>query len=353
MDIKDFNKDTLVIGSKKFSKNSCCIVAEVAQAHDGSIDLAHYFIDAVANAGADAIKFQTHIADAEGTAEEPWRVKFTTQDKTRHDYWKRMEFSEEEWLKLKEHAENKGLVFLSSPFSLEAVEMLIRIGTKAWKIASGEVGDIPVLERIIATGLPIILSTGMSSLDEIDKAAYRIISKKIPLVILQATSAYPTPPEKVGINMLSFLRARYGCPVGISDHSGTIYPALSAAALGARVTEVHISLDRQSALPDVTSSVTISELKQLTDGIRFIEKMLSCPIDKDYIAEEMKPMRRLFTKSVVAKMDLEAGTVLEAGHLITKKPGSGIPAENLSKLIGKRLKRPVDKDELLKEGDFE
>ena len=142
----------------------CLIIGEVAQAHDGSLGFAHAFIDAIANAGADAVKFQTHIAAAESTPAEPWRVKFSPQDQTRYDYWQRMEFSEAQWLGLKQHAEARGLLFLSSPFSVEAVELLSRVGVAAWKIASGEVSSRQMFERISATRLPVLLSTGMSEI---------------------------------------------------------------------------------------------------------------------------------------------------------------------------------------------
>src|SRR5882724_7822406 len=151
----------------------CLIVAEVAQGHDGSLGLAHAFIDAVANAGADAVKFQTHLAAAESTPGEPWRVKFSPQDKSRYDYWKRMEFTEEQWHGLKQHAHERSLQFLSSPFSLEAVDLLARVGVDAWKVASGEIANGSMLERMAATRLPVLLSTGMSPLTEIDEAVKR------------------------------------------------------------------------------------------------------------------------------------------------------------------------------------
>src|SRR5262245_49617347 len=131
---------------------ACMIIGEVAQAHDGSLGMAHCFIDAIAQAGADAVKFQTHIAAAESTSTEPWRVKFSPQDATRYDYWRRMEFTEGQWQGLKHHVEDRGLKFLSSPFSLEAVDLLTRVGVAAWKIASGEAGNIPLFERIAGTG---------------------------------------------------------------------------------------------------------------------------------------------------------------------------------------------------------
>ncbi len=200
----------------------CIIVAEVAQAHDGSLGMAHAYIDAIANAGADAVKFQTHIAAAESTPYESWRVKFSDQDATRYDYWRRMEFTEEQWHGLKKHANECGLLFLSSPFSVEAVELLSRVGVAAWKVGSGEITNSPMFELMAETGLPILLSTGMSRLSEIDAALEFFKSRKLPVVVLQCTSAYPCPPEKVGLNLIPFFRERYGCAVGLSDHSGTI-----------------------------------------------------------------------------------------------------------------------------------
>ena len=150
------------------------IIAEVAQAHDGSLGTAHAYIDAAARAGADAVKFQTHIAAAESSPAEPWRVKFSLQDATRYDYWRRMEFTEEQWAGLRMHADETGLIFLSSPFSVEAAEMLLRVGMRAWKIASGEVNNVPLFECITATRLPVLLSTGMSRLAEIDRAVERV-----------------------------------------------------------------------------------------------------------------------------------------------------------------------------------
>jgi N-acetylneuraminate synthase len=329
----------------------CLIVAEVGQAHDGSLGLAHAFIDAIAAAGADGVKFQTHIAAAESTPREPWRVKFSTQDATRYEYWKRMEFTEEQWHDLKRHAGEKGLQFFSSPFSIEAVELLKRVGVAGWKVASGEVSNTPMLVRMVATGLPILLSTGMSPLAEIDAAVEQVKKRGLPLTVLQCTSAYPCPPEKVGLNLLKCFRDRYDCEVGLSDHSGTIYPGLAAATLGVKVIEVHVTLSREMFGPDVVASVTTSELRQLVEGVRFIEKMTRQPLDKDGMAAEMASQRNLFTKSVVAKVDLPAGTVIKAEHLTAKKPGTGIPADRLHELIGCTLRHSIRADELISESD--
>ena len=327
----------------------CLIVAEVAQAHDGSLGTAHAYIDAIADSGANAVKFQTHIAAAESTPSEPWRVKFSPQDATRYEYWQRMQFTEDQWVGLKRHAAERNLLFLSSPFSFEAMDLLDRVGVAAWKVPSGETANTPMLDRMLATGLPVLLSTGMSSLTEIDAAVQRVCQSQNPLVIFQCTTAYPCPPVKVGLNLISSFRQQYHCAIGLSDHSGTIFPGLAAATLGIQMLEVHVTFSRQMFGPDVAASITTDELRQLAEGIRYIEKMMSCPVDKEDLAHEMEGLRRTFSKSVVAGRDLPAGTVLQAGHLTLKKPGTGIAAARLPELIGRRLNRPVKADSLIAE----
>lgn len=332
--------------------DNCLVIGEVAQAHDGSLGTAHAFIDAIAAAGANAVKFQTHIAAAESTPGEPWRVRFSPRNETRYEYWKRMEFTEEEWAGLKSHADERGLLFLSSPFSVEAARLLDRLGMKAWKVASGEVSNPVLLDFLLATGKPVLMSTGMSPLAEIDAVARRVMERGVPLGVLQCTTAYPCPPEKIGLNLIPFFRERYGCSVGLSDHSGTIYPGLAAMALGAEVLEVHVTLSREAFGPDVPASLTTPELRQLVDGVRFLEKAMASPVDKDGMATEMEPLRRMFTKSVVAREDLPEGTILSEQHLTVKKPGGGIPASRMTDLIGLRLRRTVRADEPLRFEDL-
>jgi len=331
----------------------CLIIGEVALTHDGSLGLAHAFVDAIASAGADAVKFQTHIAAAESTPSEPFRVKFSRQDKTRYDYWKRMEFSEEGWRGLAEHARERGLLFLSSPFSVRAVEMLERIEMPLWKIASGETSNNLLLDRILDTGRPVLLSTGMSPVEEIDGAVARVRARKVDVGVFQCTTAYPCPPEKVGLNMLPFYRERYGCWVGLSDHSATIYPGLAGAATGMDMLEVHVTLSREMFGPDVVASITTAELRQLVDGVRFIERMRAHPIDKNASAQETAPLRKLFTRSLVASSDLPAGTVISREHVAIKKPGTGLAPDRLEEVIGRRLARPVAVDQVLAAEDIE
>ncbi len=331
----------------------CLLIGEIAQAHDGSLGMAHAYIDAIAAAGAEAVKFQTHIARAESSAQEPFRVRFSQQDETRFDYWKRMEFTEEQWAGLAQHARDKGLLFLSSPFSEEAADLLQRIGVPAWKIASGEANNPLLFERIAGSGLPVLLSTGMSSLEEIDQVVAWIKQRGLPLAIFQCTSKYPSPPEALGLNMLSVFRQRYGVPVGLSDHSGAIYAGLAAVTLGASLLEVHVTLSREMFGPDVPVSVTTAELRQLADGVRFIERALANPLDKDAAAQEMQSMRQTFNKALVARRDLQAGHRLSRADLTARKPASaGIPAQRLEEVLDKPLQRDLAEGEFITEADL-
>jgi len=331
----------------------CLVIGDVALSHDGSLGLAHAFIDAIAAAGADAVKFQTHIAAAESTPSEPFRVRFSRQDASRYEYWKRMEFTEDEWRGLAEHCRERNVLFISSPFSSEAVEVLERIGQPVWKIASGETSNAQLLERVLRTGAPLLLSTGMSPTSEIDAAVARVKSRGLPVGVFQCTTAYPCPPERIGLNLIPQYRERYGCWVGLSDHSATIYAGLAAAAIGIDMLEVHVALSREMFGPDVVASVTTTELRQLVEGVRFIERMRASPVDKDAFAREMAPLRQIFTRSLVARQALPAGTVLAREHLAIKKPGTGLSPDRLEDVVGRRLRRAVDTDQVLAPEDIE
>jgi N-acetylneuraminate synthase len=340
-------------GEFRLEHGRCFVIGEVAMAHDGSLGLAHAFVDAIADAGADAVKFQTHIAAAESTPSEPFRVRFSQQDERRYDYWVRTAFTSDQWRGLAGHCASRGVVFLSTPFSIEAADLLQGLGVAAWKVGSGEIGNLPLLEWLASTRKPVILSSGMSPLSEVDAAVALVRRAGAPVVVMQCTSAYPCPPERVGLNMLEAMRSRYGCAVGLSDHSGTIYPGLAAATLGAEILEVHVTMNRAMFGPDVPASVTLDELRELVAGVRFIERMRAAPVDKDALATELQPLREIFTRSVVARTSLPAGTVLRADDLAAKKPGTGIPARRLPDLVGRRLRRGVAADHLLAEDDLE
>lgn len=336
-----------------FLKNRPFIIAEVAQAHDGSLGNAHAFITAAAAAGADAVKFQTHIAGEESTLDEPWRVKFSLQDDTRYGYWKRMEFTEEQWKGLANHAAEEGLEFLSSPFSVKAVELLSRVGVRMWKIPSGEVTNMELLDAVFEAGGPVLFSSGMSRLSELEGSVGRAREMGVPFGVFQCTTAYPCAPSRWGLNMVGELRERYGCPVGFSDHSGTIFAGLAAASLGADMIEVHVTFSRYMFGPDVTSSVTFEELAELVRGGRMIRSSLDSPVDKDALAEEFEGLRKTFGRSLALKEDLPAGTVLTEDMLTLKKPGSGIPHSAIGEVAGRRLARDKGADRLLAYEDLE
>jgi N,N'-diacetyllegionaminate synthase len=223
----------------------------------------------------------------------------------------------------------------------------------AWKVGSGEIGTLPMLERMARTGKPVLLSNGLADWVTLDAAVATVRNAGAPLAIFQCTTAYPCPPERVGLNVIEQLRTRYDCPAGLSDHSGKIYAGLAAATLGANLLEMHIVLHRGCFGPDVPASLTTIEFTQLVDGVRFIERALGSQVDKDASAAELAELRRVFGKSVVAARDLAPGHKLASDDLALKKPGSGIPAAELGSVLGRVLRIAISKDSLLQENDFE
>ncbi|WP_111672143.1 N-acetylneuraminate synthase family protein [Algoriphagus litoralis] len=323
------------------------IIAEIAQAHDGSLGTAHAYIDALADTGVDAVKFQTHIAEAESSVYEPFRVKFSKQDATRYDYWKRMSFSPEQWKGLKDHCEDKNLEFISSPFSNAAVDLLEELGVKRYKIGSGEVSNWLMLEKIAKTGKPIILSSGMSSWDEMDATVEFLRAFGNPLSILQCTTAYPTRPDQWGLNVISQLKERYKLPVGFSDHSGEIFACSAAAALGAEIFEFHVVFDKRQFGPDTLASITLDQTMELVQGIRKIQQALANPILKDQI-EPFKDLKKIFEKSLAVNKTLNKGSVITIDDLEAKKPtGYGIPAKEFAAVVGKKLKSDLSQWDFL------
>lgn len=313
------------------------IIAEIGQAHNGSLQKAHDYIDAIATTGVDAIKFQTHIAEAESSIYEPFRVKFTDEYATRFDYWKAMEFTFEQWQELKAHCDKVGLEFISSPFSNAAVDLLEGVGVNCYKIGSGEVNNFLLLKRIAQTGKPVILSSGMSSYQELDKTINFLKSKEIEFSILQCTTAYPTQPEEYGLNVIQELRARYNVPVGFSDHSAKIETCIAAVTLGAEIVEFHAVFSKNDFGPDVTSSLTIDEIKTLTEAVRNIEKALMNPVDK-FDNSKFTELKSIFEKSLSINKDLKAGHIIQFSDLEAKKPANkGIPASKFKEVIGKKL----------------
>lgn len=328
------------------------IIAEVAQNHDGSLGQAHAFIDAVARTGANAIKFQTHIAEAESTPDEPFRVNFSYEDKTRYDYWKRMEFTEEQWRGLYLHAKEEKLDFLSSPFSIEAFHLLQRVGVEVWKFGSGEVFNSPLMKEVLRTDDIILISSGLSTFQDLDLGVKEIRNAGNSFGIFQCTTQYPSNAKTIGLNVVSEMIKRYECVVGLSDHSGTIYPSFGAVVLGAKIIETHVTFSKEMFGPDVKASLTMEQLKMLVEGTRVLEEIINNPIDKNLETKEIQDLKRIFSKSIYAKRNLKKGEILDNNMLCFKKPNNGIPVADLKDVLGKKLAKDVRKDTTLQWADI-
>lgn len=332
-------------------KNNTFIIAEIGQAHEGSLGILHSYIDALADTGIDAIKFQTHIAEAESSIHEPFRIKFSYEDETRYDYWKRMEFSLVQWKGVKQHCDEVGLEFMSSAFSNMAVDWLEDIGMQKYKIGSGEVSNYLMLEKIAKTGKEIILSSGMSSFDELDNTINFLNTFDNKVSILQCTTKYPTNAEDIGLNVIAELKGRYALPVGLSDHSGTIYPSLAAVSLGAEILECHVVFNKKMFGPDSKASLTIEELKRLVEGVRFIDTSLTHKINKTDNSQ-FKELKNIFEKSLAVNKYKQKGDVITFEDLEAKKPfGYGVAAKDYKFIVGKKLTKDINKWDFIKEED--
>lgn len=339
--------------AEKTPQKNCLIIAEIGNAHDGSLGMAHAYIDAAAEAGVDAVKFQVHIAEAESSAFEPFRVPFSYEDATRFDYWKRMEFTAEQWFGLKNHCTEKKVEFLASPFSNAAVDLLENIDIQRYKIGSGEVSNFLMLEKIARTGKGILLSSGMSSLAELDATIAFLKPFGNSLAVLQCTTAYPTRPEQWGLNVIPVLRERYGLPVGFSDHSGDIFAGLAAATMGIEYLECHLVFDKKMFGPDAPASLTPAQVNMLVQGVRQIETARAQPMDKaDNSA--FQPLKNMFEKSLAVNKNLPAGHLLTTDDLEAKKPtGHGIPASQFRAVLGKKLRTDLSRYDFLRAEDLQ
>lgn len=328
------------------------IIAEIAQAHDGSLGMAHAYVDAVAKTGCHAIKFQTHISEAESSIHEPFRVKFSKQDATRMDYWKRMEFTLDQWKEIKQHCDEVGLEFMSSPFSNAAVDLLEKVGVLRYKIGSGEVNNFVLLEKIAQTQKPVIISSGMSSFEELDKTIAFLKVRKVDFSILQCTTAYPTQPKEFGLNVIQELKNRYQVPVGFSDHSSSIEACVAATTLGAEILEFHVVFDKKMFGPDAKASLTIQETTQLVKAVKNIETALQNTVDKSDNSK-FDSLKSIFEKSLAVNKNLKAGHTITFSDLETKKPkGFGILVIEYEKVIGKKINKDLNQWDFLTDEDI-
>jgi N,N'-diacetyllegionaminate synthase len=326
------------------------IIAEVGSVHDGSFGNAQRLIDVAAACGADVVKFQTHIAAAETLRDAPMPPYFTGEP--RYEYFERTAFSLPQWETLKAHCDRQNIEFLSSPFSVEAVEVLEKVGVKRYKVPSGEVTNLPLLEVVARMGKPVLLSSGMSHWAELDAAVNTMLRHHDRLTVLQCTTEYPCPYEQVGLNVMVQMGERYHLPVGLSDHTLTNYAAYAAVVLGASVIEKHLTFSRHMFGSDAKHSLEPDEFADLVRGIRAVETMLANPVDKDDIARH-KGMKEIFEKSLVSLVDIRPGVQLTREMIGIKKPGTGIPAARLGDVIGKRTTRAIPVGSLLVPADID
>ena len=327
---------------------SVYVIAEAGMNHDGSLGNAIRMVEVASEAGADAVKFQLHDAAAESTRDAPSPPYF--QHESRWEYFQRTAFTDDQWRTLREACDRAGIDFVCAPFSLEALERLERIGVARYKIGSGEVTNLDLVRAAAATGKPVLVSSGMSTWEELDAA---VDAAGEHVIVLQCTSAYPTPPERVGLNLIAELRKRYGKPVGFSDHSLGPHAAFAAVALGAEIVEKHFTLSKEMYGPDAALALEPHELEELVDGIREISDILAAPVDKDAEAGALADMKAIFEKSVVSSREIPAGAVISREMLAVKKPGTGIPARRLDEVVGLRARRSIPADSVLTDDDVE
>jgi len=341
---------TITIGNRTIGDDEpCFIIAEAGVNHNGDLLLARKLIDAAYESGADAIKFQTFktsLLVTHDARKADYQKKNDPTGTTQFGMLKNLELSNKDFRTLSSYAKKKGILFLSTAFDDESLDLLIRLGIPVYKIPSGEITNYPALEKIARRKRPVILSTGMSTLEEVRNAVtFLQVHGCTDIVLLHCTSSYPAPLESVNLRVLDTLREVFQLPVGYSDHTEGIIVPVAAVARGACVIEKHITLDRNLPGPDHAASIEPDELKQMIDAIRKVERALGTREKKPDICEIGN--RDVVRKSVVAAENLRKGSILRESMLTLKRPGTGIEPKFLKDLVGKRIKMAIEKDTLI------
>ena len=332
-----------------FSKR--LIIAEIGMTHDGSLGQALALTKAAAESGVDAVKYQLHISEAETIRNAPQPPYFKAEP--RYEFFKRTAFGIEQWKQIKEQCKDCKVKFIVSPFSIEAVKILEDIGVEAIKIPSGEITNIPYLEYIANTGIPVIISSGMSSWQEMCECIDIFKRRNCNIAIMQCTSEYPCPPEAVGLNIIDKIKESYpGIPVGLSDHSSGIWAAIGAWMKGATLIEKHFTLSKKMYGPDAKMSMEPDEMEMLCSSIKSLEIALANPVDKTQI-EQFSDMKKIFQKSIVVIKNIKKGTILSKDMIGYKKPGIGLEPKYYKDIIGKKVTRDLTFDDIIYEGDIE
>ncbi|MDC0860823.1 N-acetylneuraminate synthase family protein [Planktomarina temperata] len=326
------------------------IIMEVGSIHDGSFGNAVKAVEFAAKVDVDIVKFQMHIADAETTRYAQNPGYFNAEP--RFEYFERTAFTLSQWKELKAHADQLGITFLISPFSIEAVDILDQLSITNIKVASGETSNLPLLRRLNDPKYSIMVSTGMSDFDEIDRAV-SALNTVSDLTVLQCTSEYPCPLNHVYLPVIAELKKRYPhVSVGFSDHTSGSTAAVLSVAFGAEVVEKHFSFSNLMYGSDAKFGLEPLEFRKFVLEIRNATELLK-GLNEKVINDDLLEMKKTFEKSIVAKMDLEAGTKITTENLAFKKPGTGMPAHMSSEILDKTLKRKILQDEQIKEGDLE
>jgi N-acetylneuraminate synthase len=324
----------------------CFIIAEAGVNHNGSVELAEQLIDAAAEAGADAVKFQTFRAEALATAAAPKAAYQTrsTGDGAQVDMLKRLELPVSQWAVLKRRCEDRGLVFLSSPFDSDSARLLDGLQVQAIKLGSGEITNRPLLEEVAAFGRPLILSSGMSDLDEVEDAI-QLVRRHCPVAMLHCVSSYPAPAEQTNLRAMASIAAACGVVTGLSDHSDGAEIPIAGIALGAALLEKHLTLDRNLPGPDHAASLEPAAFAEMVAQIRRVESALGDGIKRPVAAE--MDTRAVARKSLVLSQDRLAGHRLQADDLTAKRPGTGLSPMLLDRILGRKLRADLSQDHLL------
>jgi len=333
---------TIAIGAREVGPGQpCLIIAEAGINHNGDVALARDLVDAAAEAGADVIKFQTHFPEHEmlrggATAAYVGESLF--------DLLTRTALPRDAHFELQDRARQKGIIFLSTPFSREAADFLETVGVPAFKTGSGELSNVPLQQHIARKRRPMIISTGMSTLDEIEKTVDAVRAIGTPFSLMHCTSTYPTPYEHVQLGCITALRERYGVPVGFSDHTLGSYLGYAAAALDANLFEKHFTMSRALPGPDQSGSIEPNELQALVGGVRVIERARGAV---KQIQPGEQEVRHMANHSVVSLREIPAGHTIGPDDVWVKRPGTGIPASQLAAVMGRRARRAVAADALV------
>ena len=323
------------------------VIAEAGANHNRDLDVAHKLVDVAADAAADAVKFQTYRGSAIYSTKTP-RFEYLNDDRAAHEILESVALPREWQAELKQHAEERGIAWFSSPFDFEAVDGLAELGVPAMKIASFELVDLPLIEKAASTGIPIILSTGMATYGEIEDALGAVASAgNDQVALLRCASHYPAAPEIMNLRAMETMRDAFGVPVGLSDHSEGIAIPAGAAALGMELIEKHFTLSRDMEGPDHPFAIEPDELKAMVSSIRAVEASLGNGRLEGPSEAERKEMYTLARRSVIAARDIPAGTTIERDMLTTKRPGYGVPPKHIDLLVGRTAKVDIEWDDVI------